>query len=541
MTDGTFNGVHRGFADDRTEVIAPVDSGTFAAMPASDLEALGIDPDGNSVSATRGHGHRGWIAALIVLAVLTVAAVAGFFTARWYFSERVAPGVRFGGVSVVGQSRDQLTETVERAIKDSSVDVTAQDGTSVKASLADLGVDVDVDSTVNALLAAKPGDGVSGAFNRVNPFAKRNVGLDASVNDLTMDTFLTKKLVSQDEQAAPSSIAYNAEAKAFSVTEGRDGKAPETDDVSDAVNAIIADPGSSHKVTVALSKVSMPITVEAAQQTADAANQRLAKPIVINNTDAKSFTIPADQVAQWISATGDPSKGEIALSYDQDAVAAYLEQNLPNELNQEKVTERNVTNKSGSTVLFTSVKGVNGVAVKDTADTASEVVKALEDGNGATIAAKVDVTKYDTKSRVVDYESADGDPHAKVDLSTQMAYFYKGSTLVKSFPIASGKPSTPSDTGTFFVHTKYTVQTMRGGSGADAYVTPNVPWVTYYNNGEAFHGAPWSQAYYIPAGKPVSHGCLNMNVSDAKWVYDFLPIGSMVQVYGSTPSAPVRG
>lgn len=32
----------------------------------------------------------------IVLAVLVVAAIAGFFTARWYFQDKAAPGVTFG-------------------------------------------------------------------------------------------------------------------------------------------------------------------------------------------------------------------------------------------------------------------------------------------------------------------------------------------------------------------------------------------------------------------------------------------------------------
>ena len=31
-----------------------------------------------------------------------------------------------------------------------------------------------------------------------------------------------------------------------------------------------------------------------------------------------------------------------------------------------------------------------------------------------------------------------------------------------------------------------------------------------------------------------------MNPDDAKWVYDFLPIGGMVEVVGSTPTGAVR-
>ena len=106
---------------------------------------------------------------------------------------------------------------------------------------------------------------------------------------------------------------------------------------------------------------------------------------------------------------------------------------------------------------------------------------------------------------------------------------------MKTFIVSTGKPSTPTDNGTFFVHTKYQSQTMRG----EDYVTPNVPWVTYYNQGEGFHGAPWNTAG-IASGTPKSHGCTNMHVEDAKWVYDFLPIGAMVQIVGTTPTSAVR-
>ena len=64
-------------------------------------------------------------------------------------------------------------------------------------------------------------------------------------------------------------------------------------------------------------------------------------------------------------------------------------------------------------------------------------------------------------------------------------------------------------------------------------------WVTYYNQGEGFHGAPWNTAG-IASGTPKSHGCTNMHVEDAKWVYDFLPIGAMVQIVGTTPTSAVR-
>ena len=76
---------------------------------------------------------------------------------------------------------------------------------------------------------------------------------------------------------------------------------------------------------------------------------------------------------------------------------------------------------------------------------------------------------------------------------------------------------------------------MRG----PGYVTPDVKWVSYFNDGDAFHGAPWNLTG-IATGTPRSHGCANMTVADAQWIYDFAPLGTKVVVIGTTPSGAVR-
>lgn len=60
------------------------------------------DADDEMATALRPPHKRLWPRILlIVFAVLAVAAVAGFFTARWYYQDKAAPGV-FAGASVAG-------------------------------------------------------------------------------------------------------------------------------------------------------------------------------------------------------------------------------------------------------------------------------------------------------------------------------------------------------------------------------------------------------------------------------------------------------
>lgn len=94
-----------------------------------------------------------------------------------------------------------------------------------------------------------------------------------------------------------------------------------------------------------------------------------------------------------------------------------------------------------------------------------------------------------------------------------------------------------SDTGTFYVYLKYESQTMVG----EGYNQPGTPWISYYNGGEALHGVPaymWGEhPIYVQQGIPGSHGCINMQVADAKWMYDFATIGTRVVVDGTTPTS----
>lgn len=475
------------------------------------------------------------IVVLSVVAVVLLALIAYCVGGQFYFKDKAAPGVRLGTMSVAGQTRDQLKSTVENAVKDSSVDVGVDGGTAaVTASLQDLGVTVDVDKTVDALLNANKDNW----FLAVNPLAHDSVGLQTSIDKMALSDYLSQNLIGDDARVVNASISYDANADRFVTSSSRAGQSPVLDPVIDVVDELIAQPGSSKHVSVTMQVDDAPIGDDAANQAAADANARLANALTISNGKGKKFTIPSTQIGQWIKPKADPQQGVITLDYDQDAIASYLADTLPKELNQDMVAEENVVNTAG-TVITTDVKGVDGVSVNDTSGTAQQVLDALRNGTPAEINADVTVTEHETKSRTVRYDVPDGDPHMVINLSEQKAYAYKGTTLVNTFNVSTGKSSTPTDTGTFFVHTKYQTQTMRGGEGADAYVTPNVPWVTYYNGGEGFHGAPWNIAG-INSGTPKSHGCTNMFVDDAKWVYDFMPVGAMVEVVGSTPSGAVR-
>ena len=470
--------------------------------------------------------HKVVIICLAVFVLLVVMVLATFFTARWYFSDKAAPGVAIGDHVVTGQNADELNATVEQVVADSTITITDDEGKNVEASLSDLGVQVDVEDTVQQLLAAKGDD----EYARLNPFVTTKVQLEATRDPLALGEFLTEKLVEEDQQAVPATIAFDDANATFTVSEGKSGVAPKTQAVDELVDTLIADPGSQNTVTVEYNDVDPPVSNDTAKQAADEANKRLANDITVGNGSGKTFTIPHDQIANWIKPVTDPGAGTITFDYDEQGIKDFLAEQLPQQLNQQKVDQEDVVDTNG-TVLLTTVKGVDGVNVADTSSVINSVVDALNKGTSANFTAPVDVTQFAVKQTV-------SHMRVVVDRSTQTATVYQDDQPIKTFNVCTGKPSTQSDLGTFVIYLRYNSTTMRG----PGYVTPNVRWVSYYNGGEGFHAAPWNTTG-IATGDPGSHGshgCVNMYEADAKWIYDNVPAGSVVQVVGAMPSGPVR-
>jgi lipoprotein-anchoring transpeptidase ErfK/SrfK len=54
-----------------------------------------------------------------------------------------------------------------------------------------------------------------------------------------------------------------------------------------------------------------------------------------------------------------------------------------------------------------------------------------------------------------------------------------------------------------------------GTPGDDFYALEDVPWTMYFDEGRALHGAYWHDGF----GFRRSHGCVNLPITDAHWLY----------------------
>lgn len=113
-----------------------------------------------------------------------------------------------------------------------------------------------------------------------------------------------------------------------------------------------------------------------------------------------------------------------------------------------------------------------------------------------------------------------------VNISKQTVTAYEGTAPLKTVIVSTGLPKTPTVVGRFAIYVKLTSQTMTGGSkfSGDYYYLPNVPWVMYFYQGYAIHGTYWHNNF----GRPMSRGCVNLTIADAKWFFDWTPVGTPV-------------
>ncbi len=125
-------------------------------------------------------------------------------------------------------------------------------------------------------------------------------------------------------------------------------------------------------------------------------------------------------------------------------------------------------------------------------------------------------------------EAATGELWIDVNLSTEYMTVYQGSTVVLETYISSGRPGFDTPTGTFYINTMLPEQDMEGVIGGEYYNVPSVPDVMYFTDvGHAIHGTYWHNNF----GAPMSHGCINMPMDQAAYLYSIATVGTRVEIH----------
>ncbi|MER3485781.1 MAG: hypothetical protein C4345_07305 [Chloroflexota bacterium] len=130
----------------------------------------------------------------------------------------------------------------------------------------------------------------------------------------------------------------------------------------------------------------------------------------------------------------------------------------------------------------------------------------------------------------------------EVNVSQQTLYAYQGDTLITQTLVSTGLAPNTTELGVFHVRYKVPVTDMQGttgpngeviavgteAQGGERYIVKDVPDVMYINaDAEALHGTYWHNNF----GYPMSHGCINLPLDMAHFLYGWAPLGTMVWVH----------
>lgn len=112
----------------------------------------------------------------------------------------------------------------------------------------------------------------------------------------------------------------------------------------------------------------------------------------------------------------------------------------------------------------------------------------------------------------------------------QTLWAYDDGELVLTTLVSTGVgavPETVTPLGSWSVHTKVESQTMEGVIAGEHYRVEDVPWVMYFDDrGDALHGAYWHSNF----GTPMSHGCVNLPLDVAEYLYSWADYGTPVTI-----------
>jgi lipoprotein-anchoring transpeptidase ErfK/SrfK len=110
-----------------------------------------------------------------------------------------------------------------------------------------------------------------------------------------------------------------------------------------------------------------------------------------------------------------------------------------------------------------------------------------------------------------------------VDRASQTLVAYEGSTPLYATLVSTGRypdPTTLTPAGVHRVWIKLLASDMGHAERDDAdasYALEDVPYVQFFDHAIGFHGTYWHSDF----GHARSHGCVNLSVADARWLFAF--------------------
>ena len=504
---------------------ADSDSAAFAGPAAPAVSAFAVPPHSDEESyLDEPRRRRRWPLGVAAAALLLLGVVgAGGYAYASHYDGRAVPGTTVAGTDVSGKSREQVVAAIENRAKSAKVDISGD--VTASASLADLGTTVDAQATADAVMAR--GDSLGEKLQAL--VSKGEVPVVTTTNTTTVSSYATSLIPEDRAKARNATVVLSEDGTTFSTTSASNGASLDVNALEQAAQKAATSLGSS-SVSLTMTDAAPKVSDDEAQKVADKANNWVSQDVTIT-LDEESYTAENTDKASWIKVTNSAESAP-TIAVDSAKVSQWV-QAQAEEAKVEPVTGQRNVNASGK-VVSTPTEAKDGKTVNNADTVAKSITESFGSDKAYTGTFETTAVKAEWKERTIaagaenlPYQAAPGEKWVDLNLSNKTVTAYEGATVVHGpVSIVDGAAETPTVTGTYKVYLQYESQTMRGeNADGSPYVAEDVPWVSYFYSGYAFHGAGWRSSF----GYSGSHGCVNMPVSEAQWIYNWVDTNTVVQ------------
>ncbi|MDY2941272.1 MAG: L,D-transpeptidase [Varibaculum sp.] len=467
------------------------------------------------------------IVAILVTLVVAAGAYIGYFAG----GKHALPGSKVGAVKVTGMTRPQIQAQLEKAVKNSKVDISGKDVQASKASLADMGMKIDAVAVSKQVLEANS----DWTKYITAPFVGNQVKVPVETDNEKLYKYTQMLTGNSSKTKAPIEPSIITQDGVFVTKPGVEGRGVSPKKLQTAAQNLV-DTQKSVKLTAVIENTKPMLSESDLADYAETAN-KLIKPEIKLQVGKDTLTVPASAKAAWVDLSGDSPK------LDDKKVTEYVKK-AGEPLVVEPVTGVKYVNSKGAVTLV-KTEAVPAIEVINTDEITQSICKNIHSGVNTheTFETKTAEEQWEIK-RVAEgaenlaYPAVEGEKWIDVNLTSKTMTAYVGADAVRG-PIhiipgytAANSPwgaDTTTIEGVNEIYLKYPSQTMQGlNPDGTKYKTPGVPSVMYFNGSYAIHGAWWWTDAQYAAGAGGSHGCVNTPVAEAKWFYDWAPIGTTV-------------
>lgn len=426
------------------------------------------------------------------------------------YEHRFLPGTQVNGINIGKQSVDVANHTLEQALTQQAFEIQL-DGQSWKTlSKQDLGIRTDFKPELQHQLEQQNHWAWPLAY--VTPIGKKklkNVDFDEQVLNKTLEQ-VSADLQKVNEKREPTENAriekQNGE---FVIIPEQNGNQLDIPIIQDTLKQAIVSGQSSLDIS-SLKKTpditeSSPEIKEGMQQIHNITTADYN--YIING---QTVPIPKETLLDWIQF----DQGTVSL--DPNAVSNYVAQ-----LGATYDTSSVPTSFQSTLRGTVSVPpGTYGWSIQTNAE-AEQLTQDILSGEGMH-------RPPITQGSATPDQPLIGDTYIEVDLQNQHMWYYKNGALFLNTDVVTGKPSTPTPAGVFYVWNKERNTVLSGPT----WRSPVDYWMPIDWTGVGIHDSNWQSAYGGNLWQTVgSHGCVNTPPSVVAQLFENTAVGTPVIVY----------